>query len=196
MHEYKCPRCGYITTSKPNMEYHFDRKNTCDCKIKNVKLTTRICRYVLDRESVIVFNCRKCNKKYKHKSSLCRHLIKCTNNINEQQTTNVNTENVQLDVSVYILPVNEYRRVYELYHLNNRVIHNIQGDVIHSNIKNNCIRVSYMVINEELDKNEILNSHLALYLTDMGFNIGDVCLNIYDTYVNDKLPNNVLFILY
>ena len=70
---YKCPRCGYNTMLKGDMRRHCKKKKICEAIIDDVPIEE--CLALLDKKTN--FECKYCNKKFKYKSYLQRHIISC-----------------------------------------------------------------------------------------------------------------------
>jgi hypothetical protein len=61
---YKCSGCNYKHNNKSRVEKHLMRKKCAECTI-------------IESEEEIIFICNKCSQRYKSKSGLNYHLIKC-----------------------------------------------------------------------------------------------------------------------
>jgi hypothetical protein len=127
MYVYVCPRCGYSSSSKPNMKYHFGRKNRCSCVLSNIRLTDDICCRIIARDSPRIFSCINCKTVFRHKSSLKRHINIC-DSCPTDDTVVVHVADITI-VNVYVLKVSEYRRCCKLYNLNNYVDFGFPSDV-------------------------------------------------------------------
>ena len=97
MVNYKCIRCGYITTKRCNFKDHISRKNICkpileDISIESIKTHYNIIRTTnipqnttlsntnIPQNATILYNtynCSYCNKKLSRNDSLQRHLKIC-----------------------------------------------------------------------------------------------------------------------
>ena len=94
MSQYICSRCGYFTIIKLNFKRHLQRKNPCKTKLKNIKIeeiykknfnnnsSQNIPKYPKISQNIPkypkkIHTCSNCEKSYKHKHHLTRHLKKC-----------------------------------------------------------------------------------------------------------------------
>lgn len=57
---YECPRCGYKTTKRPHMRYHFyNTTKTCQGIVSNIEVTEEIKQHVLDHRVYHQQNAKK-----------------------------------------------------------------------------------------------------------------------------------------
>jgi len=108
--KYKCSNCSYETNIKCNYEKHLSKKKSCTIQIKDC-------------------SCPTCNKQFKHKTSVYKHIKKCSTNsihilskiqeletiINSQQNeinslkkNTSNTTNIQNNENVNVFNINIY----------------------------------------------------------------------------------------
>jgi hypothetical protein len=77
MHE--CPRCGYISGNKTDMERHFSRKKTCEYVLNDTKIEA--CFQMLKINKLKIINTGdhkcKCGKIFDRKIRLNNHMKKC-----------------------------------------------------------------------------------------------------------------------
>lgn len=94
---YKCDICKYNTEFKSNLNRHLqsiEHKN----KIKGSNKKYNNIEIEEDISTVICFFiCEECNSAFKHKSSLSRHKLKCTNIIMKQQKDDIITYNDKIN---------------------------------------------------------------------------------------------------
>jgi len=117
MDKYKCYNCGYGNDDKTKMKNHLNRKNKCKCLYDNDINLDECKQYILDGMShddyltKLKYNmlnntnnttnntnlqCTHCDKKFKHKSSLYKHLKICKNKKTENEAKKYLEELVKL----------------------------------------------------------------------------------------------------
>ena len=69
---YQCSFCKYITDKPSNFEKHINKKNNCVSRPSSKKEPE--CRHKYSKTEN-EFQCLGCNKKFKHYSSLNRHVL-------------------------------------------------------------------------------------------------------------------------
>jgi hypothetical protein len=116
MVNYQCYRCGYTITNKSKIINHFNRKNSCNPILNNIKLD-EYTQYILDglsyEESIELvkskskisqksvknqsnFECSFCKKKYVHNQSLHKHFKTCKEKKKEEEVKHSMLELVNL----------------------------------------------------------------------------------------------------
>ena len=68
-----CPRCGYQTEKKSNIRNHYKKKKICEAIVCDVSIEE--CLKGLTKKNS--FECKYCDKKFKYKSYLQRHIVYC-----------------------------------------------------------------------------------------------------------------------
>ena len=95
MVQYICPKCNKVFNKKSNFQYHvYKRKHSCVAKL-SLKLSLKLSKNDND------FSCSRCDKSYKFKSGLSRHISTFHNdtlksnkngNLNNQSLDDINVE--------------------------------------------------------------------------------------------------------
>lgn len=80
MVSYSCQRCGCSFKQKSHIYNHLMRKNVCDSIIEDISVEK--CLEILNKKSLN--KCKYCDKKFKYKSYLKRHIISCQENYIEK----------------------------------------------------------------------------------------------------------------
>ena len=110
--EYKCEKCGFVTGNKSK----YDRHNLTDKHKKNENVT--ICNEKSQERSLPIC-CEKCNKNYKSRVGLWRHLKVCNqekdeNFITKEMSINENTVKNTLDADMFMELINRNKELQNM----------------------------------------------------------------------------------
>lgn len=127
--EYKCKRCGYLTTSKSNLMSHFKRKTPCDPVLCTVSIQELKDELNVPRTKQTTFDCEYCGKQCKTRQGRWNHKQTCNErtplvdklleeikllkiekatHVTNNTTNNNTTNNNQININISAPPLKEF----------------------------------------------------------------------------------------
>jgi protein-arginine kinase activator protein McsA len=143
--KYNCQCCNYDTGDKANYNKHLTSKKHQLIKSKTkvstlVSPSKSLSLIVLDNE---IFTCKYCDKKYKHKQSVTKHIkYSCTKNKEEDLTELVRLLNVRLENQNTQL-VNKDTQLVNKDKQIEKLMGKLEINMNITNIQNNIILLNY-----------------------------------------------------
>ena len=162
MVKYECFRCGYKATQKSNLMNHFNRKNICDAKIRDISIENMQKYYNFEIKSTLPKTtpkqhpndtqttpkllsrvCKYCNKSFTRKSGLIKHLNICLKKKDTELLINNQNEEI----------IKMKKEIDELKNFKIQTQNNTTNNTSNNNSHNNTNMSKNIIINNYGDEN-------------------------------------------
>jgi len=187
MSVYNCPRCGYSTTRRLNLEKHYNKVKPCDSIISDIDINKYKDALLLDKSGIVLSIIKEKDDLLEQNKLLTKKINSLTINVDNNHHNNTTiTNNNNIDIKIILNPINEPNLDYITEKDANRCLKNMKTAMLEmaKKIFFNTNHPENMSVYKTSCKNNLIK-----YFKDGGWNIGDqdIVVDIMTESINDGL---------